>query len=154
MTIFDSNIELRDAMVGILAVAVVGFLIFCFLQATVLGDRGYTLYAEFTKVTGVHVGDPILIAGIKVGEVESIRLKDYEARLGLKIRDSVSVRSDAMVSFRSSGLGLVGNQVVSIDPGVSGDRLGPGDVIARTQSARTMQDLIGQWVAGDIVSGG
>jgi phospholipid/cholesterol/gamma-HCH transport system substrate-binding protein len=112
------------------------------------------LYAEFASVSGIHTGDPVTIAGVEVGTVESINLKDYQARLGLQIQNKIEVRSDAVASIKSSELSLVDDKTVSIDPGVSGKRLHAGEVIAETESAQSFQDMIIQRVGGDIIAGG
>jgi ABC-type transporter Mla subunit MlaD len=48
----------------------------------VLGKRGYILYADFLSAFGLHVGDPVEIAGVDVEKVASISLADYRARIG------------------------------------------------------------------------
>jgi phospholipid/cholesterol/gamma-HCH transport system substrate-binding protein len=148
-----SRVHWLEIVAGSIVIAVVVFSVLGFVRAAMLSDHSYILYADFATVSGIHTADPVVIAGVEVGTVESISLKDYQARLGLKIQDKIEVRSDAVASIESSGL-LVGGHMVSIDPGLSDKRLRPGDVIAETESAQSIQDLVIQWVAGDIVPGG
>src|SRR5918996_83252 len=63
-------------------------------QWSLLKTSGYVLYANFPSVSGLHVGNPVEIAGVEVGEVESIRLADYQARVGLRIEDNVRIGED------------------------------------------------------------
>jgi phospholipid/cholesterol/gamma-HCH transport system substrate-binding protein len=143
-----------EIVAGSLTIAVAVFLALFLVRAVLLRDQSYILYAEFASVSGIHTGDPVTIAGVEVGTVESINLTDYQARLGLKIRNTVEVRSDAVASIESAELSLVDDKTVSIDPGFSGKRLHAGEVIAETESAQSFQDMIIQHVGGDIIAGG
>jgi phospholipid/cholesterol/gamma-HCH transport system substrate-binding protein len=91
-----------------------------------LGDESYILYADFASVLGLHVSDPVMIADVRVGEVDSISLKDYQARVSMRIGHDVQVRQDAVASTESLGFALMGDKRVSIDPGTSAKPLRPG----------------------------
>jgi phospholipid/cholesterol/gamma-HCH transport system substrate-binding protein len=72
---------------------------------------------------------------VKIGEVESIELADYQARVTLTILNRVRIYENAVASIKTEG--LIGDRSVSIDPGSSRNSLGPGERIAQTQSTRT-----------------
>ena len=116
------------------------------LQAGLSG-RGYLLYANFASVSGLHRGDAVTIAGVKVGEVESIELADYQARVAFRIEDDVKIYPDAVVFVQA--LGLIGDRAVSIDPGKPTKPLQPGAEIVETRSARDLTELLGSWLTGD-----
>jgi phospholipid/cholesterol/gamma-HCH transport system substrate-binding protein len=141
-----------EIMVGGLllgAMVYLGFVVIHLGQAT-LADSGYLLYADFASASGLHAGDPVKIAGVKIGEVKSIALgNNYLARVALRVQDKVKVYDDAVASIETDG--LIGDRFVSIIPGTSDNRLDPRGRIAQTQSVRSLQYLLGKWVAGDLL---
>lgn len=76
---------------------------------------GYS--AKFTDVTGLNTGDTIRIAGVRVGEVRSIRVTDRRVALV-----HFSVRADrrlpASVTATIKYLNLVGQRYIELDQGV------------------------------------
>jgi phospholipid/cholesterol/gamma-HCH transport system substrate-binding protein len=119
-------------------------------KRNVLGTSGYVVYGDFFSSSGLNIGDPVEIAGVEVGTVASISLADYQARVGLRIKDTVTINDDAIASIETKG--LLGDKSVSIDPGNSEKRLGPGAEINKTESPPSLQSLVGKLVAGDLVS--
>ncbi|MFQ5851732.1 MAG: MlaD family protein, partial [Candidatus Binatia bacterium] len=87
-----------------------GYLAIRLGKLEVLGNRGYLVFADFTSVAGLKVGDPVEIAGVKVGRIESIALADDRARLGLRIEPGVELQEDAIASVRARG--LIGDKFV------------------------------------------
>jgi phospholipid/cholesterol/gamma-HCH transport system substrate-binding protein len=114
---------------------------------------GYVLHADFVSASGVNVGDPVKIAGVKVGTVQSISLADYQARVAFRIKDTVEVHEDASASIETEG--LIGDRSISIDPGTAGEKpLGPGDEIKDTDSPLSITEFLGTFLTGDLASGG
>jgi phospholipid/cholesterol/gamma-HCH transport system substrate-binding protein len=146
----EVNQNRTEILVGFFVVLAVIYLVYAAVgKWNVLDTSGYTLYADFESVSGLHLGDPVEIAGVEVGVVESISLADYQTRVAFSIRDKVSIREDAIASIELEG--LMGDRSVSIDPGMSGNSLGPGGQIVRTRSPRDFQFLLGRMIAGDIL---
>jgi phospholipid/cholesterol/gamma-HCH transport system substrate-binding protein len=134
-------------LVGIVCL---GYLAIKLGKLEVLGDSGYSLYADFPTVAGLKRGDPVEIAGVKVGRVDSLGLADDRARLTLRLEDGVKVQEDAIASVRARG--LIGDKFVLISPGGS-DRIIPaGGRIRETESPPDIPDLIGKLVGGDLTS--
>jgi phospholipid/cholesterol/gamma-HCH transport system substrate-binding protein len=77
--------------------------------------RGYRLYALFDNVQELKIGDRVKMAGVEVGRVEKIQLEGEKARVTLKMKRDVDVKTDsiAMVKFT----GLMGQNFVSLDFG-------------------------------------
>jgi phospholipid/cholesterol/gamma-HCH transport system substrate-binding protein len=134
-------------LVGIVCL---GYLAIKLGKLEVLGDSGYVLYADFPTVAGLKRGDPVEIAGVKVGRVDSLGLADDRARLTLRLEDGVKIQEDAIASVRARG--LIGDKFVLISPGGS-DRIIPaGGRIRETESPPNIPDLIGKLVGGDLTS--
>ncbi len=129
-----------------------GYLAIRLGKVELLGSNGYVLYADFASVAGLKVGDPIEIAGVKVGKVDSISLADDRARLALRVDGNVKLQEDAIASVRARG--LIGDKFVTITEGASDKILRPGDRIRETESPPDITDLLGKLVGGEVTAGG
>jgi phospholipid/cholesterol/gamma-HCH transport system substrate-binding protein len=111
---------------------------------------GYTLYADFDNIAGLKTGNEVEIAGVKVGKVIGIGLKDNRAHVALRVNQGVAIDDDAFASVLTSG--LIGDKYVSVALG-AGDDLKDGGTIHKTQSAFVLEDAIAAVISGG-VSGG
>ena len=136
-------------LIGILCL---GYLAIKLGKLEVMGSSGYTVYADFSSVAGLKIGDPVEIAGVKVGRVEGLGLADERARLELRLQDNVKLQEDVIASVRSRG--LIGDKFVLISPGASDKLIPPGGKIRETDSPPDITDLIGKFVGGDLTSKG
>jgi phospholipid/cholesterol/gamma-HCH transport system substrate-binding protein len=89
---------------------------------------GYVVYASFDSSAGLEEKALVRLAGVKVGKVEAILLKDYRAEVQMRINSNVSIQTDAEATLAS--LGLLGEKYVEIHPGKAGTFCGPGDTIS------------------------
>jgi phospholipid/cholesterol/gamma-HCH transport system substrate-binding protein len=146
----------RDFVVGLFVL--VGLVAIAYLSMTVgglsFGDQGgLTLYARFDEIGGLKVRAPVVIAGVKVGQIESIRLgQDFRARVEMDLDSHLEVPIDTTASIMTSG--LLGDQYVSLQLGGEEKDLKPGEEIGFTESAVIMERLIGQFMhKTDVKSG-
>ena len=72
----------------LVGLACLGYLAIKLGKLEVLGSSGYIVYADFSSVAGLKVGDPAEIAGVRIGRVEAMGLLDDRARLQLRIQDT------------------------------------------------------------------
>jgi phospholipid/cholesterol/gamma-HCH transport system substrate-binding protein len=114
----------------------------------VWGRPGYPVYAVFSDIGGLRVGAPVVIAGVEVGRVDSIRLEDYEARVVLRIEPGLPLHVDAIASVKTRG--LIGEKYVQISAGGAEEILRPGDPIRQTEPAVDIESLIGKYVFGKL----
>ena len=85
-------------------------------KVSLLGDNYHSLYANFSSVSGLRVGNPIEIDGIEVGRVENL-IFDQEKQTAvavLKIRKDIKVYDDAGASIKTAG--LIGDKFINIEP--------------------------------------
>ena len=136
----------------LVGIACLGYLAIKLGKLEVLGNRGYMVYADFPSVAGLKIGDPVEIAGVKVGRVDAMGLADDRARLQLRIQDDVKLQEDVIASVRARG--LIGDKFVLITPGASDKIIPPGGKIRETESPPDIPDLIGKIVGGDLTSKG
>jgi phospholipid/cholesterol/gamma-HCH transport system substrate-binding protein len=133
-------------IVGILALA---YLSVKLGRVEVFHTGGYTLYADFSDIGGLRPGASVVIAGVPVGSVKSMRLnRDYQALVALNIDRGVTIQEDAIASIKTKG--LIGEQYVQITPGGSEKNLPPGGMIRETEPALDIQGLISKYVFGKV----
>jgi phospholipid/cholesterol/gamma-HCH transport system substrate-binding protein len=141
-----------EIVVGIfvlIGIVCLGYLAIRLGKLEVIGNNGYIVYADFASVAGIKPGDPIEIAGVKVGRVETLSLVDDRARLGLRINESVKLQEDTIASVRSRG--LIGDKFLLLTPGGSDKVLAAGGRIRETESPPDLTDLIGKAIGGDLL---
>jgi len=136
----------------LVGLACLGYLAIKLGKLEVMGSSGYIVYADFSTVAGLKVGDPVEIAGVKVGRVDAMRLVDDRARLDLRVQQGVKLQEDVIASVRSRG--LIGDKFVLITPGASDKIIPSGGKIRETESPPDITDLIGKFVGGDLTSKG
>ncbi len=139
--------SLVETVLGAVVLLVaLGFLVFAYTTSDVADPGGYRLEASFASIGGVRTGSDVRVAGIKVGEVVRARLNEqtYQAVLELSVASDVELPLDS--SARIASEGLLGGQFVELQPGAEMDMLQPGDEITFTQSAISLEDLIGRFV--------
>lgn len=142
-----------ETAVGIFVVA--GLLCVAYMtvklgKVSLLGNEYYSLYASFTSVSGLRLGNPVEIDGIEVGRVAGLNI-DQEKQMAvveMKVKKDVKVYDDAGVSIRTAG--LIGDKFVKIEPGGSGGILKPGGIITETTSPMDLEELISKYAFGDI----
>ena len=134
----------------LVGIACLGYLAIKLGKLEVLGNSGYTVYADFPSVAGLKNGDPVEIAGVRIGRVEAIGLAEDRARLQLRLQDNVQLQEDVIASVRARG--LIGDKFVLITPGASEKIIPPGGRIRETDSPPDIPDLIGKFVGGDLTS--
>jgi len=109
----------RALAVGILAaVAGVAFLVaLTFIRKGGFSERdSYVVYAYFTDATGLTWKSKIQIAGIQVGEIAEIRLEGARARLEMRVKKDVELRTDACLQ-KTYPSALLPDAVLDVTPG-------------------------------------
>jgi phospholipid/cholesterol/gamma-HCH transport system substrate-binding protein len=108
------------ARVGLMVVVglIVTFAVYRYVEERSSGESGYGVYAYFDDVQGLIAKSRVLVAGIPVGYISSIRLEGARARVDMRIEEDIKLYEDARVSMRS--LSLLGERVLLIDPGTPG----------------------------------
>jgi phospholipid/cholesterol/gamma-HCH transport system substrate-binding protein len=143
--------EIIVGLFVVIGLACLGYLAIKLGKLEVFGASGYIVIADFPSVAGLKVGDPVEIAGVKIGRVDSLGLsEDERARLQLRLNDGVKLQEDIIASVRARG--LIGDKFVLITPGASDKIIPPGGKIRETESPPDIPDLIGKIVGGDLTS--
>jgi phospholipid/cholesterol/gamma-HCH transport system substrate-binding protein len=146
----QTRTEIIVGLFVLIGIACLGYLAIKLGKLELLGNSGYPVYADFSSVAGLKIGDSVEIAGVKIGRVEAMGLADDRARLQLRVQDDVKLQEDAIASVRARG--LIGDKFVLITPGASDKLIPPGGKIRETDSPPDLPDLIGKIVGGDLTS--
>jgi len=138
-----------ETAVGLFLLAGIACLMYLSLRLgklEVVGGDRVPVVAEFSTVTGLRPGASVEIAGVEVGKIGSITIRDYKAVVGMEIRKGIALQEDAIASVRTRG--LIGDKYISISPGASDRLIPPGGKIRETESAVDLEGIIGQLVHG------
>lgn len=133
---------------------IVGLLCLAYLALT-LGHLGwggsrYDLDATFPTVSGLKNKAAVTMAGVNIGEVRKIQLKDGRAQVTLSINKDVRLEEDSIASIKT--MGIIGDKYVAIAPGASDDYIKPGGTIRETQPPLDIEGLISRFVFGSMDS--
>ena len=105
-------------MVGLFVLVTLAILAWGTLQLGGFGFKraeGYPLTVIFDSAYGVEPQTPVLIAGIKVGEVVQVELYRKKARVTIKFLKGIQIHEDARAIIKTSG--IIGEKFIDIDPG-------------------------------------
>ena len=147
------NHSRTDVVVGLFVLVgliCLGYLAIRLGKLELFASQGYVVYADFASVAGLKPGDPVEIAGVRIGRVEGIGLADDKARLTLRVSDGIKLQEDVIASVRARG--LIGDKFVLVSPGASDKIIPSGGKIRETDSPPDIPDLIGKIVGGDLTS--
>ena len=138
----------RDLVVGLFVLAGLAALAYLSFQVggvAYKGPGGLRLYATFEEVGGLRPRAPIAIAGVKVGQVAAIDLDaDLRARVALDVDPKLQLPVDSSARIMTSG--LLGDQFVALEPGAEEEMLTAGSELEFTESAISLEGLIGKFV--------
>jgi len=120
--------------IGAVSLAVIAALVFLAFNAQSLPlIGGGTVYkAQFSEAAGLKPDDPVRVAGVKVGKVESLALEDGAVTVAFRVKDAfVGDRSEAAIKIET----VLGAKYMALVPRGS-QPLNPDDRIpvARTAS--------------------
>lgn len=146
----------RDFVVGLFVlagVAAVGWLSLGVGGLAYKGPLGFQITATFDEIGGLRERAPVLISGVKVGQVRTITLDaDMRARVLLDLDPKLKLPVDTAAAIRTAG--LLGDQFIALVPGAEEAVLQPGEAIDRTESALSLEKLIGKFVTSTDDGGG
>jgi phospholipid/cholesterol/gamma-HCH transport system substrate-binding protein len=139
---------LRDFIVGCFVLIGLGAIAYLSVSVGGLsyaGPGGLVLYATFDETGGLKARAPVVVAGVKVGQVEGINLdKSARARVRLNIDKSLNVPTDTTASIVTSG--ILGDRFISLQLGGEEQFLKSGEEISFTESAVLLERLIGKLI--------
>lgn len=100
----------------------IGLLIFAYLvlwlgtrEVEIFKKEGYILKTRFTTLAGLEKNSSVRVAGVRVGRVKDIDLKEGMAEITMFIYSDVKIREGSKAAV--SSMGIMGEKYVEIFPG-------------------------------------
>ena len=138
--------QTRDVIVGLFvsaALVVISYLSFSLGGARFATADEMTIYAIFDEVGGLTPRSPVVVAGVKIGTVQSIDLdENFRAVVSLRLRSGVKLPADTTAAILTAG--VLGNQYVGLVPGIDPEPLAAGATLDNNESAVILERLIGR----------
>lgn len=116
-------------------------------QGQLSRGESYLLEARFEQIGDLKVRAPVSLAGVTIGRVDSIVADptDFQAVVTLRI-DSTFDRLPADTGAIIESTGLLGGKHIALQPGGDTEVLRDNDEILLTQSAISLEKLIGKYM--------
>jgi phospholipid/cholesterol/gamma-HCH transport system substrate-binding protein len=134
-----------ETLIGAVVIVVaVGFVALAFSRSDIRPVNGYEVIAKFDRVDGLRKGSDVTMSGIKIGTVidQSLDPKTFRAVVRIAIAGDVKLPKDTGARIVSES--LLGNQILSLEPGGDDENIKPGGEIGKTQGSVNLIDLIGR----------
>jgi phospholipid/cholesterol/gamma-HCH transport system substrate-binding protein len=96
---------------------------------------GVLVQTKFKNVMDLKKGDPVKVAGVNVGNVSSIKLKEGGVLVSMKIKKNTGITTESVATIKF--LGMMGQNYVSIDFADSGEPIQDGAMLL----SKEQQDL-------------
>src|SRR5262245_16693425 len=146
---------MRDFLVGLfvlVGLGAVAYLSFSVGGLSYSGPGGLMLYAAFDQTGGLKQRAPVVISGVKVGQVKSITLdQSFRARVEMDLDSRLKIPTDTTASIVTAG--ILGDRYVSLQLGGDEQTLKSGESLTFTESAVILESLIGKFIYGRGESG-
>ena len=148
----NHRLELIVGAFVLIGLGAIAFLSIKIAGGTLFGKNNYLVTARFNSVSGLNPGSNVVIAGVPVGRVESIRLdpERFDAIVNLRINSDIKLSSESTASIKTSG--LIGDRYILIQPGADDTMIttdGKGR-ISETNSPVDIEDLISRFAFGSL----
>lgn len=136
-----------EAKVGLFVAFIIIILIYSTVrvsQTSLSSFSSYSVFLEIDSASGIAKKTPVQIAGIEVGEVESIKLLGHNrARIELSINDDVKLDQNVKALVKS--VGFLGDTYIELyQPGSFNHELKDGAIIKDVFSYGDINSLTGQ----------
>lgn len=110
--------KFRVPLIGLslfmIAAVVVSWMVYGTLRRDIRGSTN-TFTAVFTDIMGLHAGDDVRVAGVRVGRVEDVELQEFRAKVTFRIQKDQQLYTDTIASITYQN--IIGQRYLSLTPG-------------------------------------
>ncbi|NLI82790.1 MAG: outer membrane lipid asymmetry maintenance protein MlaD [Deltaproteobacteria bacterium] len=145
------SVELGVGVFLLIGLACLGYVSFHLGDINLWNRSNYEIHARFSDVAGLKQKATVTMAGVQIGQVKNIGLKDGQAWITFSIDKNVQLEEDSIASIKT--MGLIGDKYVSISPGGSDEYIKPGGILRETQPPLDIENLLGRFVFGGMEKG-
>ena len=149
---FSISTEAKVGLFVLAALIILGYMSFRVGEYGFGLKKGYCVTAVFKNAIGLDRDASVLIAGVEVGRVESIGLKDGKALVTMRIIPDVKLEKDVKASIKTHG--ILGEKFIEIEPGTSGmEYLKDGEQIIQVEKQADIDKLLRELgtIASDVM---
>lgn len=136
-----------EAVMGTIVLIIASFfLVFAYTSSKGGVYAGYPLVAKFDRIDGLTVGNDVRISGVKVGSVTGLEVdpKTFLAKVVVSVRNGMELPTDTAAEITSES--LMGGKYIALVPGGDSQFLKAGEEITYTQSAVSLESLLGKYL--------
>lgn len=136
-----------ETIIGAVVLMVAGiFTAFAYVSADLNTGGGYTVTANFNKVSGLAVGGDVRMSGIKIGTIVSQELdtETFLAKVTMNLRDDIELPVDSAAVIANES--LLGGSYMEIVPGGDTETIKSGGKIEYTQDPVDIVQLLGKFI--------
>jgi phospholipid/cholesterol/gamma-HCH transport system substrate-binding protein len=144
----NTKLEFIVGVFVLVGIVCLGYLSIKLGKLELIGGNVYEVVAQFNTASGLKTGSAVEIAGVEVGRVRAITLNEDRAAVLLAVDDKVKLYTDTIASIKTRG--IIGEKFLALSPGGGGDPLKPGDIIRDTESGLDLEELVSQYVHGNV----
>jgi phospholipid/cholesterol/gamma-HCH transport system substrate-binding protein len=111
-------------------------------------NGGYLLIARFDQIDGLTTGNPVFLAGIRVGSVVKIELAPNSLKplVTISVRRGIVVPADSGLLVMSDG--VLGGKFLRIEAGSETEALKPGERFQIVQDSVIVEQILQKIVQG------
>lgn len=143
-----AKLEMMVGFFVLIGILCLGYLSIKLGKLELVGGDVYEVDAQFNTASGLKPGSTVEIAGVEVGRVRGITLKEDRAMVKLAVNNTVKLYTDTIASIKTRG--IIGEKFLALSPGGGGDPLKPGETIRDTESGLDLEELVSQYVHGKV----
>lgn len=144
----NTKLEFIVGVFVLVGIVCLGYLSIKLGKLELIGGDVYEVVAQFNTASGLKNGSSVEIAGVEVGRVRAITLNEDRAAVILAVDNKVKLYTDTIASIKTRG--IIGEKFLALSPGGGGDPLKPGDTIRDTESGLDLEELVSQYVHGNV----
>ena len=143
-----TKLEFIVGVFVLVGIVCLGYLSIKLGKLELIGGNVYEVVAQFNTASGLKAGSSVEIAGVEVGRIRAITLQDDRAAVVLAVDNHVKLYTDTIASIKTRG--IIGEKFLALSPGGGGDPLKAGDTIRDTESGLDLEELVSQYVHGNV----
>jgi phospholipid/cholesterol/gamma-HCH transport system substrate-binding protein len=141
--------SLAEILTGAVVLLVaIGFLVYAVGNSgrSLAGTNGISLTARFDRIDGLQPGADVRIGGVKVGSVVGQNIDPTTFLVVLRMQVDGALRLPTDTSAEITSESLLGGKYLSLVPGGEDKVLADGGTITITQSAVSLEALLGRFI--------
>ena len=134
------NSEAKVGLFFVIAIVIICFLIIKTGQFEIFGGKkAYQISAILDTASGLDNNTDVRMAGVKIGTVKDIKLKDGKALVIMSIFSDVQLPAGSIVKVTSKG--ILGDKYIEIVPGRGAGKVAANSTLP-TEKSVTMDDIM------------